>query len=384
MHNLKRSQISIIEAKMKVNPVVALLGPRQCGKSTIAKEYLKGKKNHVFIDLENSRDLAKLNDIWAFFDLHKGKLICLDEIQMVPEIFSQIRSYVDQEQINGKFLILGSASRDIIKQSSETLAGRISYIEMTPFRYQELLAENKTSELFFRGAFPKSLLANNIIDSFDWRENYIRTFLERDIPSLGFRVPAQVLSRFWRMLAHNHGQVLNQSKLATSLGVTSNTIKHYLYILEETFMVRSLSPYYENIKKRMVKSPKIYIRDSGIVHALLDIDDKESLLGHPIYGFSFEGYIIENIIDLFPGYRPYFFRTAKGEEIDLILVKGRKKIAFEIKSSTTPKVESNFWKALEILRPDEVYIIGNIEEEYPYKENVMVHGLDSITRKILG
>jgi len=272
MHQVKRNQMTLIKTRLQANPVVALLGPRQCGKSTIAKEYLKTIPNSVFLDLENNKDLAKLNDVWAFFDLHLSKLICLDEIQRVPEIFSQIRSYVDQENINGKFLILGSASRDLIKQSSETLAGRISYIEMTPFRYSELLSEKNRHDSYTRGSFPRSFLALDEESSVDWRQNYIKTFLERDLPSLGFRIPAQVLNRFWTMLAHSQGQLINQSKLASSLGVTANTIKHYLSILEETFMVRSLNPYFENIKKRMVKSPKIYIRDARIVHALLEAE----------------------------------------------------------------------------------------------------------------
>jgi predicted AAA+ superfamily ATPase len=383
MHNILRNKLQLVEKRLKTNPVVALLGPRQCGKSTIAKEFLKDIKDSVFLDLENNKDLSKLNDIWAFFDLHKGKLICLDEIQLVPEIFSQIRSYVDQEDMNGKFLILGSASRELIKQSSETLAGRISYIEMTPFRYSELLNEKDRKGSYIRGSFPRSFLAIDAESSFDWRENFIKTFLERDIPSLGFRIPSQVLNRFWTMLAHSQGQLVNKSKLASSLGVSSNTIKHYIYILEETFMVRSLKPYSENIKKRMVKSPKIYIRDSGIVHTLLGIDTANDLLGHPISGLSYEGYIIENIIDLYPKHEPYFFKTAKGDEIDLVLVKGSEKIAFEIKSSTSPKLEQGFWKSKEILMPTESYIIANVDEAYPYKNGVWVYNLEEFTKKRL-
>ena len=380
MHNVEiinRIQIETINKRMNANPIVALLGPRQCGKSTIARTYLETIPNHIFLDLENNKDLAKLNDVWAFFDLHKGKLICLDEIQLVPEIFSQIRSYVDQENRNGKFLILGSASRDLIKQSSESLAGRISYIEMTPFRVQEIKDHEKKSEIFIRGSFPRSFLAEEEDDSFDWRKNYIRTFLERDIPSLGFRVPSTILNNFWKMLAHNQGQILNQSKLGTSLGVSSVTIKHYISILEETFMIRSLKPYFANTKKRMVKSPKIYIRDSGLVHALLDIESLNELLGHPIYGFSFEGHVIENLISFYPKYTPYFYRTAKGNEIDLILVKGNHKIAFEIKASTTPRPEEGFWKSIKELKPDEVYIIGNVEEPYIYKSDIWVHSLET-------
>lgn len=380
MHNVTRTQLNLIEQKLQHNPVVALLGPRQCGKSTIAKYYLMKVRNSIYLDLENSKDLAKISDIWTFFDLHKGKLICLDEIQLLPEIFSQIRSYVDQEGINGKFLILGSASRDLIKQSSQTLAGRITYIEMTPFRLRELENEEAKKSLLLRGAFPRSYLADSNEISFDWRIDYIKTFLERDLPSLGFRIPAPILSRFWTMLAHSQGQVLNLSKFAASLGVTSNTIKHYLFILEETFMVRNLKPYFENIKKRMVKSSKIYLRDSGIVHALLDIETYNNLIGHPVYGFSFEGYVIENLIDLYPRYEPYFFKTARGDEVDLLLVRGEKKIVFEIKASSVPQVKEGFWRSIDILNPDEVYIIANVESPYPFKDNIWVHSLNSFVK----
>ncbi|MBE8221306.1 MAG: ATP-binding protein [Bdellovibrionales bacterium] len=355
-----------------------MLGPRQCGKSTLAKEYLKTKKDTVYLDLENDQDRFKIKDIWEFFNYHKEKLICLDEIQRLPEIFSQIRSYVDQSSGNGRFLILGSASRDLIKQSSETLAGRISYIEMGPFSYKELQDTQWLNEHFIRGSFPRSVLAKSHEESFDWRKNYIRTFLERDIPNLGFRVPSSVLNNFWHMLAHLQGQILNADKLGTSLGVTAHTVKNYIHILKETFMIRCLPAYFFNTKKRLIKSQKIYIRDTGIVHALLNLDSIDNLLGHPVYGFSYETYVIETLINLYPQHEAYFFKTAKGEEIDLVLIKGQQKIAFEIKASAVPKIEKGFWSALDILKPDEVCIIAKVDKDYPIQNGVMVKSLSSV------
>ena len=381
MHLIARDITQLIEKRLKTNPVVAILGPRQCGKSTLAKEIIKLHGNSIYLDLEKRTDRDKLNDVWAFFQVNRGRLICLDEIQLVPEIFSQIRSYVDETAQSGQFLILGSASRDLIKQSSETLAGRIAYVEMKAFALSEIKDEFQTNELWLRGGFPRSLLSDDLEESYSWRENYIKTFLERDIPQLGFRIPSQILCQLWSMCAHIQGQLVNLSKLGTSLGVTHNTVKSYLNILEETFMVRLLYPYHENIKKRLVKSPKIYIRDSGIVHALLQIGDFNELLGHPVYGFSFEGMVIENLIHHYPKHMPYFYRTAKGDELDLILVKGQEKMAFEIKASTSPRVEDGFWRAIEDIKPTQVSIIAQVDSFYPYTNDIAVYNLADYIQK---
>jgi len=376
MQILDRVSNSLIEKRMAANPVVALLGPRQCGKSTTAKEYLKGIDNYIYLDLEKLTDLAKLNDIWAFFNANLDKVICLDEIQNKPDIFSQIRSYVDENPKNGRFLVLGSASRDLINQSSETLAGRISYIEMGPFELREVQDKYSLTDLWLKGGFPRSLLSIDLEESNNWRENYIRTFLERDLPALGFKIPSPTLSRFWQMCAHIQGQLLNASKLGTSLGVSNHTIMNYLEILEETFVIRLLRPYHKNIKKRLVKSPKVYIRDSGIVHSLLSIEEFNDLLGHPVYGFSFEGFIIENLIKLFPKHQPYFYRTAIGDELDLLLIKGTEKLAFEIKASTAPEVEDGFWKVLKDLRPTKTFIIANVDSNFTIKDGIEVVNLE--------
>ncbi len=249
---------------------------------------------------------------------------------------------------------------------------------MGPFELREVQEEYSIADLWLRGGFPRSLLADNLEESYSWRENYIRTFLERDLPALGFKIPSQTLNRFWQMCAHIQGQLLNASKLGTSLGVSNHTIMNYLEILEETFMIRLLRPFHENIKKRLVKSPKIYIRDSGIVHSLLSIEEFNDLLGHPVYGYSFEGFIIENLIKLFPKHQPYFYRTASGDELDLLLVKGTEKLAFEIKASTAPEIDDGFWKVLKDLEPTKTFIIANVDSNYAIKDGVEVVNLGHI------
>jgi predicted AAA+ superfamily ATPase len=361
-----------------------MLGPRQCGKTTLAKQIVKPLKNAVYLDLENPADLAKLDDPMAFFALHQNDLICLDEIQRTPEIFATLRSIVDERGRNGQFLILGSASRDLIRQSSESLAGRITYLELTPFLLNEIgPASNAILRHFWlKGGFPRSYLSNDEDVSLQWRQDFIRTFLERDIGMLGFRMPPARLGRFWRMCAHIHGSLLNASKLADSLGVSSHTIRSYIDLLEHTFMIRVLMPDAPNIKKRLIKSPKIYIRDSGILHALLDIRTHDDLLSHPVIGSSFEGFAMENLLACAASYAPSFYRTGSGAEIDLLLRKGRRVLAFELKSSTIPRVTKGFWNALEDISPDETYIVAPVKEAYPIKYGVMVTTLQEIMAKL--
>ncbi len=277
------------------SPVVAILGPRQSGKSTTAKMFLNEKAS-IYLDLQNRVDRNKLTEPELFFDRYRDKLICLDEIQLLPEFFSILRSEVDKDRHPGRFLILGSASRDLIKQSTESLAGRIAYINLTPFQLNEVIDTVTVSDLWLRGGFPDSTLANSDLDSFDWRYDFIRTFMERDIPALGFAIPVPVIERLWLLLAHYHGQTVNFSKLAAAVDISIPTLKKYLAILEQTYMIRLLPPAGANLKKRLVKSPKVYLRDSGILHALLDIEKYDSLLAHPIAGASWEGFAIETIV----------------------------------------------------------------------------------------
>lgn len=364
-----------IQYKLRTMPAVAILGPRQCGKTTLAQAVIADFDRAVYLDLERRADLNKLRDPEAFFNLNIDQLICLDEIQRLPELFSEMRSKIDRHGNNGQFLILGSASPDLIKQTSETLAGRIAFIELTPFSLKEIAKaadSQKQRDLWLRGGFPRSFLANNETDSYEWRLDFIRTFLERDIPQLGINIPARRIERFWQMCAHVHGRLLNRSSLGESLGVSHHTINSYTALLEQTYLLRVLQPYYVNLKKRLIKSPKIYLRDSGLLHALLDIKTHNDLLGHPVYGASWEGFVIENIVSTHPDWKPYFYRSASGAEIDLVLEKGQQRMAIEIKASTSPEVKRSFWNALNDLNINEAWIVAPVDAPYPYKQGVQV------------
>ncbi|MCK5437443.1 MAG: ATP-binding protein [Desulfobulbaceae bacterium] len=372
-----------VERKLNNVPVVAILGPRQCGKSTLARAIIAGVKDAVYLDLERSSDLNKLRDPEAFFSLNAEKLICLDEIQRAPELFPTIRSVVDENNRNSRFLVLGSASPELIKQSSETLAGRITYLELTPFLFREISRKENTEtlrKLWLRGGFPRSYLALDEVESFEWRLDFVRTFLERDIPQLGFNIPAKRMERFWKMCAHVQGQLLNSSKIGDSLGVSNHTIRSYVDLLEQTFILRVLPPYIPNLKKRLVKSPKIYIRDTGLLHSLLGIETQNDLLGHPGYGASWESFAMENIIAAFPRWDSFFYRTASGAEIDLILERGSKRMAIEFKVSSSPDVSRGFWSALEDLKISEAWVVAPVKEFYPLKKNVMVIPLDDFIK----
>jgi predicted AAA+ superfamily ATPase len=287
-----------IEQKLQQVPGVVILGPRQCGKSTLAKAIISKIEGAVYVDLERPSDVNKLRDPEAFFTLNRDHLICLDEIQRVPELFPVLRSVMDENKRNGQFIILGPASPELLRQSSETPAGRIASFELTPFLIKEVSEERSIQTLrgfWLRGGFPRSYLAANEQQSFEWRLDFIRTFLERDIPQLGFRTPAKTMERFWSMCAHLHGQLLNSSNLGESMGVSHHTIRSYVDMLEQAFVLRVLRPYEPNLKKRIVKAPKIYIRDSGLLHALLGIESHNDLLGHPVYAASWEGFVIEHL-----------------------------------------------------------------------------------------
>lgn len=376
MQKIKRHIANKVFKRLKNNPAVALLGPRQVGKSTLAKMIVSQFENSVYLDLELDSDRDKIEqDRELFLEANVEKLICLDEIQLLPELFKVLRGVIDKRDRNTQFLILGSASRDLIKQSGESLAGRIAYLEITPFLRLEVLDQN-FFDYWLRGGYPRSLLAADEESSYSWRNDYIKSFLERDLPNLGFRVPSNVLRKFWTMLAHSQGQVMNYAKLGSSLDVSIHTIKNYIYILEETLVIRVLQPYHTNEKKRLIKSPKVYIRDTGILHSLLRIQEINDLLGHPIVGGSFETLVIENIVASFNDWDAYFYRDSTGNEIDLVLERGLKKIAIEIKSSTSPKIGKGFWNSVKYLEPDEMWCIAQVNSKYPGGNGAWITNLE--------
>ena len=384
----RRTEIKLQES-LRSFPVTALLGPRQCGKSTLARHVIADRADTVYLDLEKPSDLRKLEDAEFFFHTQKDKLVCIDEVQMGPELFPIIRVAVDEDRRPAKFLILGSASQDLIRQSSETLAGRIHFLELTPFTYDELLDDNPEKYedpvfLWTRGGFPEAALAESDSHSFDWRSDFIRTFLERDIPQFGFTIPAITMRRFWTMLAHYHGQMLNASKFGQALGVSHPTISNYIDIMEQTFMVRILPPLMANIKKRLVKTHKVYLRDAGVLHALLEIEDTEALLGHPISGASWEGWCIEQILAVMPDWRASFYRTSSGEEIDLIIERGRRRLAFEFKASMSPKLSRCFAGTLTVLQPDHTWIVAPVLEPYLKHPGVTVVNIKAVLQDIGG
>ena len=369
---IKRIIQERIETSLTKYPVVGILGPRQVGKTTLAKMIMsRVKKKVIYLDMELPSDLNKLRDPELYLSRLEDNLIIIDEIQRMPSLFPLLRALVDRKKTAGRFLILGSASPEIIRHSSESLAGRIIYHGLSPFVLKETDGSG-TQKLWLRGGYPQSCLSDNDDESFTWREAFIKTYLEMDIPQLGIRIPAQQLRRFWTMIAHSHGQLWNASKIAGSLGITAPTVKHYLDILEETFIVRQIPPYHSNLKKRLIKSPRVYIRDSGMLHALLNIRTLEELYSHPSLGSSWEGFIVEQIMGLLPDrWEVFFYRTGAGAEIDLVLFDGRHKpAAVEIKYSLSPKVERGFWNAYEDLSCQKGYVIYPGTESYPVGKNV--------------
>jgi predicted AAA+ superfamily ATPase len=363
------------------NPVTAVIGPRQCGKSTLVRHVLESHKNALFLDLELPSDLRKLSDPELFLREQTKKLVCIDEVQHKPELFPILRALVDMDRRPGRFIILGSASRDVIRQSGETLAGRIHYIELTPFVWQELepLADKKSwtfNRCWWRGGFPPAFLSKDEGQSAFWRKDLIQDYLSRDIPQFGIPIPAPTMLRFWKMLAHYHGGLLNSTKLGQALDISHTTVRRYLDILEQTFMVRVLRPAELNLKKRLAKSPKVYIRDSGILHSLLEIETMTDLYGHPVFGASWEGWCIEQIAAMMPMWRPGFYRTSSGEEIDLILERGQKRLAFEIKASLSPHLSRGFPDTLDVLKPKKTWVVCPMDGPgYPIRPGVRVVGI---------
>ncbi len=383
---IKRHLEDKIVAALRANPAVALLGPRQCGKSTLARKLAERLPRFLYLDLESDADLNKLGQPELFFQNNADRLVCLDEIQRLPHLFPVLRSILDRQERNGQLLLLGSASPDLINRSSESLAGRIAYLELTPFQVSETMVrgDGTAKKFWLRGGYPRSFLAASDSASSAWRENFIRTFLEKDIPQLGIRVPATRLKRLWQMCAHFHGQLLNLSKLGDSLGLSYHTIQNYVDLLEQTFIFRVLRPYHANVKKRLVKTPKLYFRDSGLWHALSGIRSFNNLMGHPMFGASWEGMGVENILSGFPGWDGYFYRTASGTEIDLILEKGQRKAAIEFKASAAPAVGDGFWRALQELGIGEAYVVAPVPEPYALRQNVQVLSIADFIRTFPG
>jgi len=374
---------------MRCVPAVALLGARQVGKTTLAQMIAQSRES-IYLDLESSADLVKLSDPAPYLSRHSDKLIILDEIQRAPDLFMVLRGLIDQNRRAGRkaeqFLLLGSASMGLLRQSGESLAGRISYIEMTGFNLLEVPAENPADihRLWLRGGFPESYLAQTNAFGLAWLEDLIRTYLERDIPQLGFRISATRLRRLWTMLAHMQGENVNFSTLAANLEVDSKTVSRYIDILVDLLLVRRLEPWHVNVKKRLVKSPRFYVRDSGILHRLLDITDYDALLSNPVLGKSWEGFVIENILSILPAtIGAYFYRTAAGAEIDLVLKISSTEIwAIEIKSGSAPKIKPGFYTACEDVRATHRYIVYGGDDEFPVKHNVTMISLRKLLLKL--
>lgn len=375
----------LIEA-LGYSPAVALLGPRQVGKTTLALDIAKGY-DALYIDLESEQDRAKLAQAELYLADHADKLIIFDEIQRAPGLFPILRGQIDQGiregRGAGRYLLLGSASLDLLKQSGESLAGRISYLELAPFSWLEV-APNRRDDLWVRGGFPNSMLAPDDTHSLRWRRDFIRTYLERDIPQFGPRLAAETLRRFWTMLAHNQGALLNNAQLSRSLGVDVKTVVHYLDLLVDLLLVRRLPPWHTNQGKRLVKSPKVYVRDSGLVHALLGIADKETLLSHPVAGASWECCVVENLLGILPPtMQGYFYRTAGGAEIDLVVAQSDGGLwAIEVKRSLSPKLERGFHAACDDLSPVRKMVIYPGAERYRLATDVEVMPLAELMQEV--
>lgn len=357
------------------SPVTALLGPRQCGKTTLARLFARGRQASFF-DLESQPDLRRLQNPELALLAERG-LVVLDEIQARPELFAVLRVLSDRPRRGTRFLVLGSASPDIVRGASETLAGRVEFVELGGFDLRETGRE-AWERLWLRGGFPRSWLARSNADSLAWREGLIRTFLERDVPQLGIGIPAPAMRRFWTMLAHYHGQTWNASAIGAAMGLSDKTVRSYLDILTGTFMVRQLQPWHENVAKRQVKAPKVYLRDSGLLHSLLEIGERRALLGHPRVGASFEGFAIEQVLRAVVPAQVFFWGTYGGAEIDLFFVRDGRRHGVEVKFSEAPSPTRSMRSAIADLSLDHLWVIYPGEHSYPVDRNITVWPLRDV------
>ena len=360
---------------LRRSPVCAILGPRQCGKTTLARAVAEETKS-FFFDLESPADQTRLANPELALASLRG-LVVLDEVQAMPGIFPVLRVLADRKPLPARFLLLGSASPGIIRETSETLAGRVEFVDMGGFDLSET-GSDKWRELWMRGGFPKSYLARNQADSAAWREGFIRTFLERDLPNFGIRVPAPAMRRFWTMLAHSHGQVWNASEIARSMGLSDKTVRSYLDTLTETFVVRQLQPWFENIAKRQVKAPKIYLRDSGLLHALLGLGTSAQVESHPRVGASWEGFAVEQVLRRHRNQPAWFWGTQSGAELDLLVQDGNKRIGYEFKLSEKPTTTRSMRVAMEDLRLDELHIVCPGKISAPLDEGISITGIETL------
>ena len=362
----KRYHHRIHEA-IKRSPITALLGPRQCGKTTLAR-MIASQQESTYFDLESQADIRRLENPEMMLASQKG-LVVIDEIQSKAELFSVLRVVVDKPENQCRFLILGSASPDIIKDVSETLAGRVEFVDMSGFDIDEL-GTGVSQSLWIRGGFPRSYLAKSDQDSFAWREGFIRTFLQRDIPQLGIRIPAAAMRRFWTMLAHYHGQSWNASRIASAMGIDGKTARSYLDILTETYMIRQLQPWYENIRKRQVKSPKIYFCDTGILHSLLDLRDYHAITGHPQVGASWEGFAAEQVLRVIHPSQAYYWATYSDAELDLFFILNGQRYGIEFKFSEAPDKTRSMITAVKALKLDKLFVVYPGENVWPMAEKI--------------
>jgi len=380
---IERRLAPVLRQRLRQNPAVVLLGPRQAGKTTLARSLVRGGQG-VYLDLETPEDRLRLEDARSYLDAHRGRLVILDEVHRCPDLFTVLRGVLDERRRSrrphGHLLLLGSAAMDLLRQTGESLAGRVSFLELDPLDVGEVGAAGQ-EKLWVRGGFPRSFLASDGEASRQWRRDFIRTYLERDVPQFGIRVPAETLRRFWTMLAHGQGQILNAARLASSLGVDGKSVAHYLDLLVDLLLVRRLPAWHQNSGKRLVKAPKVYVRDSGLVHALLGLGSREDLLGHPVAGPSWEGMVLEYLLHVAPvGTEAFYYRTATGNEVDLVLDLPREGLwAVECKRSKVPRPERGFYLGCADLKPKRKWVV------YPGSERFSLgEGVEAISAEGLG
>ncbi len=369
----ERLAFAEIQQLLSWSPAVALLGARQIGKTTLAKQVAHSFPDAIYLDLETPQARARLLNPELFFQANRQRLIVLDEVQHMPEIFSVLRGEIDQDRRNGRFLILGSASFQLLQQS-QSLAGRLTLVDMAPLLLSEVYTDFPSIQThWLRGGFPNSFSAPSDAASWRWRDSFVRHFLDTDLPALGIQVNPELMRRFWRMTAHLHGQLFNASSIAASLGLSAPTIARYLDHLVQSLMLRKLEPFHANLGKRLVKSPKIYVRDSGLLHYLLGIREVNDLLGNPQTGASWEGFCIEQICNHAPlGSQVSFYRTAAGAELDVVVETGQQRLGFEVKFSSVPKVTKGFWQACDDVNVDAAYVLAPVQETWSMTDTVHV------------